>query len=206
MTSCLDRLLESTCSLMLLYQFVTLYWPSKHSFFVFSVSTEPRFEFSTSHNQSLPSVCVYSSLWQKALLYIYWTAPESTTWGKEWDTLQKSLSGFYKVFSCWIPTDPGNIHHCLSTNNYKWLLSTFMVDFREFLSTSAFVSFSKQYIWITLGQGHESIHNLIVQLCIRLGCKRWLPGEFKARMVGSYIVLSKEGKYTKLAVFFFFLS
>lgn len=149
-------------------------------------------------------VCVFLSLTKGFALYLL-NSTESTTWGKEWETLQKSLSGFYKVFSCWIPTDPGNIHHCLSTNNYKWLLSTFMVDFREFLSTSAFVSFSKQYIWITLGQGHESIHNLI-QLCIRLGCKRWLPGEFKARMVGSYLVLSKEGKYTKLAIFFFFLS
>lgn len=165
---------------------VSLYWPQNTASLDFQCWLNPDLS-SLLHTTSVFPLCVFLSLTKGFALYLL-NNIESTTWGKEWNTLQKSLSGFYKVLSCWvhlIPTDPGNIHCCLSTNNYKWLCSTFMVDFRKFLSTSAFVSFNKQYTWITLGQGHESIHNLRVQVCIRQGCKRWLPGEFKARKVGS---------------------
>lgn len=56
---------------------------------------------------------------------------------KERNTLPKSLTEIYKGLSHrfqLIPTDPDNIHHCLSNKIHNWLLLTFMVDFRKWLS------------------------------------------------------------------------
>jgi hypothetical protein len=47
-----------------------------------------------------------------------------------------------------------------------------MVDFRKLLSTPAFGAFSKCYTYITLGQGHGSIHKARCRwVYINLGCK-----------------------------------
>lgn len=55
-----------------------------------------------------------------------------------------------------IPTGPDDKHHCLLTNIHKWLLSTFIVDFRRWLSTSVCISaFSKWYTYFLWVRGME---------------------------------------------------
>ena len=81
---------------------------------------------------------------------------ENTTWGKEWNALQKSFTEFPEGFNHWlrlITTNPDDEYHCLPTNIHKWLLSTFTVDFRKFISASVFAAFSQWHTITVLGQG-----------------------------------------------------
>jgi hypothetical protein len=90
------------------------------------------------------SVCLY--VHNEVLIYI--ESIKSSTGREGCSALQKNWQEFYKELNHWlqmIPTDPDNGHHCLWTNSHKWLLLTFMADFRELLSNSVFAAFSKWY-------------------------------------------------------------
>lgn len=92
--------------------------------------------------------CLCVCMYIMKCLYIL-KASKAPQGGREGcSALQKNWQEFYKELNHWlqmIPTDPDNGHHCLWTNSHKWLLLTFMADFRELLSNSVFAAFSKWY-------------------------------------------------------------
>lgn len=79
-------------------------------------------------------------------------SPGSVTWGKESDTLQRSLTVLQEAepLAAVASYSSGNRHHCLPTN--KQPLSTFRVGFKTLLLISVCVALSDdRHAWFRSG-------------------------------------------------------
>lgn len=91
-------------------------------------------------------------------------------------TLQKSQTDFYKGLSL-CSRDPDNKQ--VSTIKHM-LYPRFMANIHFIRTTWPYIMFSSnvciityiKHMCLTLGQGHGRVHNLRLQLCTSLGCKR----------------------------------
>lgn len=79
------------------------------------------------------SVFVFVFISNKGLCSVFTEHHRKHHMRKGWDTLQKSLIEFLQGIKSLllVPTDPNTKHLCLSSSIHKWLLFSFMVDFRK---------------------------------------------------------------------------
>lgn len=104
---------------------------------------------------SLFCLCLCVSVPNKGLCSVFMEQHRGITLGKEWNTLQKSLTEFYNrlvngsiLFQL---TQIANTIFFIS--RYSWMLhSTILVGFRRLLLASAFPAFSKWYTCTVLPQ------------------------------------------------------